>query len=377
MSQNIVVIGCGIVGATIAYELSRIPDFTITVLDSSPPAQAATGAALGVLMGIISQKTKGRAWNLRQASIRRYATLIPELEASTGEKMPWNPQGILRLCFEEEDWAKWQELMETRQAQGWRLERWDRSQLKADAPYLQHPGVTGAIYSPQDLQVDPTALTIALVTAAQKNGVTFQFDAAVKPLAGSPTCQRLETSGGDLPADWVVIAAGLGSTALTQAATHPVEVRPVLGQALRLKIDSPDPAFQPAVNGNDMHIVPLGKGEYWVGATVEFPDEAGALSAQTRLLDEVLAGAIALYPALADGRIMQTWTGLRPRPHNRPAPIVEPLAGYRNVFLATGHYRNGVLLAPATAAIVRDAACDFFGISRRDQHEGVIPTQVL
>jgi glycine oxidase len=362
MTQKIVVIGCGIVGATIAYELSRIPHFTVTVLDSVPPAQAATGAALGVLMGIISQKTKGRAWNLRQTSIRRYTTLIPELEALTGATIPWNPQGILRLCFEDEDWQKWDELIAVRQAQGWRLEHWDQDKVKVNAPYLNCSDVTGAIYSPQDLQVDPTALTIALVTAAQKNGVTFQFDAPVKSLAGLPTCDCVHTATREIPADWVVVAAGLGSTVLTQDATQPIEVRPVLGQALRLKINSPDPPFQPAVNGNDTHIVPLGNGEYWIGATVEFPDEAGAVEAEAGLLEQVLERAIALCPALASHTLLQTWTGLRPRPHNRPAPIIEPLSGYQNVFLATGHYRNGVLLAPATAAIVRDAAVAFFGV---------------
>jgi glycine oxidase len=361
MSQKIVVIGCGIVGAAIAYELSRIPHFTITVLDSSPPAQAATGAALGVLMGIISQKTKGRAWNLRQNSIRRYATLIPDLEALTGTAIPWNPQGILRLCFEDEDWQKWDGLIAARQVQGWRLERWDQDRLKDSAPYLDCSNVTGAIYSPQDLQVDPTALTIALVTAAQKNGVTFQFDAEVESLEGLPNCDRVHTATGEISADWVVVAAGLGSTVLTQGSTQPIEVRPVLGQALRLKINPSDLPFQPAVNGNDTHIVPLGNGEYWIGATVEFPNEAGAVEAQAGLLEQVLEGAIALYPALANHTILQTWTGLRPRPHNRPAPIIEPLSGYQNVFLATGHYRNGVLLAPATAAIVKDTALTFFG----------------
>jgi glycine/D-amino acid oxidase-like deaminating enzyme len=371
MSQKIVVIGCGIVGATIAYELSRIPHFSITVLDSSPPAQAATGAALGVLMGIISQKIKGRAWNLRDTSIRRYATLIPELEALTGEPIPWNPQGILRLCFAEDDMEKWDALIATRQTQGWRLERWDRLKLREHCPYIDQPDVTGAIYSPQDLQVDPTALTIALVKAAQRNGVVFQFNAGVESLEGAPNCNRIQMSIGEIAADWVVVAAGLGSTVLTQTSTQPIEVRPVLGQAMRIKIDSPDPLFHPAVNGNDTHIVPLGNGEYWVGATVEFPDEAGAtlaatakpIAAQEELLEAVWAGAIALYPALSEGRILQSWVGLRPRPHKRPAPIIEPLSGYENVFLATGHYRNGVLLAPATAAIVRDAACEFFGIS--------------
>lgn len=363
MSQNIVVIGCGVVGAAIAYELSRIPNLTITVLDQFPPAQAATGAALGVLMGIVSQKVKGRAWNLRQISIRRYATLIPELEALTEKKIYWNPQGILRLCFAGEDLSRWDTLVETRHTQGWRLERWNEAELKAACPDISLLRVTGAIYSPQDLQIDPTALTLALVAAAQTRGVTFRSDAEVESLKGKPICQQVKTQTESITADWVVISAGLGSTALTQAADQPVEILPVLGQALRLKISQPTPQFHPVINGDDTHIVPLGNGEYWIGATVEFPNEKGEVVAEEELLEQVLESAIALYPALADSTILQTWTGLRPRPHNRPAPIIEPMSGYSNVFLATGHYRNGVLLSPATALLVRDAACEFFGIS--------------
>jgi len=365
MSQKIVVIGCGVVGAAIAYELSRIPHFTITVLDPFLPAQAATGAALGVLMGIISQKVKGRAWNLRQTSIRRYATLIPELEALTGRKIPWNPQGILRLCFAGEDLSRWETLIKTRHAQGWRLEQWNKTDLNAACPYISHLRVTSAIYSSQDLQIDPTALTLALVAAAQKNGATFRFDARVEKLNGAPTCHQVQTQTESIAADWIVVSAGLGSAALTQTAAQPVEILPVLGQALRLKISPPiTPQFHPTINGDDTHIVPLGNGEYWVGATVEFPNEMGEVVAAEGLLEKVLEGAIALYPALADSSILQTWTGLRPRPHNRPAPIIEPMSGYSNVFLATGHYRNGVLLSPATALMVRDAACEFFGTPR-------------
>ncbi|MBW4517172.1 MAG: FAD-binding oxidoreductase [Timaviella obliquedivisa GSE-PSE-MK23-08B] len=363
MSRNIVVIGCGIVGAAIAYELSRIPNFAITVLDQSLPAQGATGDALGVLMGIISQKVKGRAWNLRQTSIRRYATLIPELEVVNGQKIPWNPQGILRLCFAGEDWFRWETLIETRHAQGWCLERWNEAELNAVCPYLNPLHLTGAIYSPQDLQIDPAALTLALVAAAQKNGVTFRFNTKVESLEGAPICRQVQTQIGSISADWIVVSSGLGSTALTHAAAQPLEILPVLGQALRLKISQSTPPFHPAINGNDIHIVPLGQGEYWIGATVEFPDPAGELVAEEGLLQKVLEGAIALYPALAHSTILQTWAGLRPRPHNRPAPIIEPMSGYGNVFLATGHYRNGVLLSPATALMVRDAACEFFGIS--------------
>ncbi|HAG81745.1 MAG TPA: FAD-dependent oxidoreductase, partial [Cyanobacteria bacterium UBA12227] len=129
--SHVAIIGCGIIGAAIAYELSQVSGLTITVLDQKPPAQGATGAALGVLMGAISQKVKGKAWQLRQASMRRYETLIPELEAITGLKIPFNQQGILMLRFVGEDIVRWQQLVTLRQSQGWQLEIWDKAQLKS------------------------------------------------------------------------------------------------------------------------------------------------------------------------------------------------------------------------------------------------------
>jgi glycine/D-amino acid oxidase-like deaminating enzyme len=356
---HVVVVGCGVVGAAIAYELSQIPDLSITVLDRQPPAQAATGAALGVLMGAISQKVKGKAWRMRQSSIQRYETLIPELEAIAQQPIPYNRQGILMLCFDVEALPRWQQLAETRQTQGWQLEIWNREELRR-CPQINSEKVLAAIYSPQDRQVDPTALTLALVKAAQTKGATFHFDAQVLELKSTAdelqTCQQIQTTAGNFSADWVVISAGLGSTLLTQAGIQPVDIRPVLGQALQLQLENPlgNRHFQPVITGNDIHIVPLDNGQYWVGATVEFPNDAGEVSADLAQLDGVLEGAIALYPSLAQAKILKTWSGMRPRPYGRPAPIIELLPGYTNVLLATGHYRNGVLLAPATAQAVCD-----------------------
>lgn len=368
--QHIVIIGCGVIGASIAYELSREPQFKITVLDRQPPAQEATGAALGVLMGIISQKTKGRAWAMRQASMQRYETLIPELEAITGKDIPWNRQGILKLLFEEDDRAKWGRLAEFRQSQGWRLEQWDWEMIRARCPQIQNPRVTGAVYSPDDRQVDPTKLTLALVEAAQQNGVTFRFNANVTQLWQEPstadrfTCQQVQLENEMLSADWVVVSAGLGSMQLTQTFNQPIALQPVLGQAMRIKLLQPmgDLHFQPVITGEDIHIVPLGNAEYWIGATVEFPaSDEGMVNLeqpQTDRLETVWQGAIALCPELAQADVLHTWSGVRPRPSNRPAPIVEPMANYTNVLLATGHYRNGVLLAPATAQVVRSMLLD-------------------
>ncbi|HAX85354.1 MAG TPA: FAD-dependent oxidoreductase [Cyanobacteria bacterium UBA11370] len=369
--SHVAIIGCGIIGAAIAYELSQVSGLTITVLDQKPPAQGATGAALGVLMGAISQKVKGKAWQLRQASMRRYETLIPELEAITGLKIPFNQQGILMLRFVGEDIVRWQQLVTLRQSQGWQLEIWDKAQLKSHCPQLNHEMIIGGIYSPQDRQVDPIALTKALVLAAKKNGVQFNFGVSINELESTVleqfncrTCTKIKTNRATLEINWLVIAAGLGSSQLTSLLPSPnlekpssVILKPVLGQALKLRLEHPlgKANFQPVITGNDVHIVPLGERDYWVGATVEFPDHSGELVAEPALLQKLKQDAIALCPPLAHASIVRTWSGKRPRPEGQPAPVIGKLLGYNNILLATGHYRNGILLAPATAQEIRQA----------------------
>ncbi len=360
--SHVAVIGCGIVGAAIAYELSLVSGLKITVLDRQPPARGATGAALGVLMGAISKKVKGRAWQLRQTSLHRYETLIPELTALTGRQIPFNRQGILMLCFAEEDLTSWEELVKIRQSQGWQLEIWNAPQVQSRCPQLSREKIVGAIYSPQDRQVEPTALTEALVAAADRNGVAFHFGVTVEGMRSAVgvsnlhLCNRIHTSIGQLDVDWLVVASGLGSTLLTASLEQPVNIKPVLGQALHLRVQQPlgNPDFQPVITGDDVHIVPVGQGEYWVGATVEFPNEVGEVVAEPASLEKVRQEASAFCPALAEATILRTWSGNRPRPEGRSAPVISQLPGYSNVLLATGHYRNGVLLAPATALAIRD-----------------------
>ncbi len=366
--SHVVVIGCGVVGATIAYELSLIPGLKITVLDKQPPAQGATAAALGVLMGIISHKTKGRAWQMRSHSIERYKTLIPELEALTGRTIPHNQQGILKLCPLEEDLSKWQKLAQTRSEQGWQLEIWDSTKLKANCPQVDCQLLSAAIYSPQDYQVDPVALTLALVEAAKSRGVTFHFDATTTlqydlPTTVPYTIKSVQTDKSQLKVDWLVVAAGLGSLQALPVSDRTLDspkldLRPVLGQAIHIRLPNSlgNPDFQPVITGDDVHIVPCLTNrpvtDYWIGATVEFPLESGQSVAEAEKLAEVKQRAIAFCPALESATTIKTWSGLRPRPENRPAPIIEPLEGFSNVLLATGHYRNGVLLAPATAQMI-------------------------
>jgi glycine oxidase len=399
---RVAIIGCGIVGASIAFELSHCPGLKVTVFDKQPPAQASTGAALGVLMGVISHKTKGRNWHLRETSLQRYETLIPELEAMTGRKIPVNKQGILMLCGKGEDLSKWEKLRSIRSSQGWELEIWDLERVRSQCPHLAvNDNIIAAIYSPCDRQIDPTALTLALVDAAKINGVDFEFGVEVTGLMdGQDACSttnlipcgtgilpvlensakcQIQTSSNKLEFDRLIIAAGLGSSALTASLNQLVDIRPVLGQALHLRSVNPleNPDFTPVITCDDVHIVPLGDSlpypsgtpagngnpcgerdsfasrDFWVGATVEFPNNHGKIVPNDDMLSEVMARAIAIFPALAKATIIRQWSGLRPRPEGKPAPIIDRLSSNSNILIASGHYRNGVLLAPATAKTIR------------------------
>jgi len=355
--HRVAIVGGGVVGAAIAYELSAVPALDVVLLDRDRPAAGSTGAALGILVGISSQKLQGRAWELRDASLRRYATLLPELTAA-GHPVPVNRQGILSLCRDASELPTWERVIARRREQGWTLEQWEVERVRERCPHLNATGAIAGIYSPQDCQIDPRALTSALIAAAEQRGASCHFNTTVLGAESAiGHCRALQTTAGDIPVDRLVIAAGLGSLPLTAGLDRPVALRPVLGQAARVRVPHPlgRADFQPVITVEDVHLVPLGNCEYWVGATVEFPDEAGAVVADRDRWEAVWQSAIASWPALAAAEILETWSGQRPRPDGQAAPVIGPLSGYDNVFLATGHYRNGVLLAPATALAVRAA----------------------
>lgn len=356
--KKIVIIGSGIVGSSIAYKLSQYPQLDITLIDAQSPGTGATGAALGILMGIISYKVKGRAWKLRESSLQRYNTLIPELEKLTGLVIPSNNYGIVKLLFCAEDIAKYEQLAEVRSQQGYELQIWTPEVLKSRCLEVDTSSVAGAVYSPYDRQINPTPLTQALVKGASLKGVKCLFGEKVEQITSisnsdnhQQNCREVHLKNQTLLADWVILATGLGTTSLIKSLGSDLAIKPVLGQALLVKNDHwrHDSEFNPVITGNDVHIVPMKNNEFWLGATVEFPTEDMQIVPHQDLLNKLHQNAIAFCPNLADAPIMLSWSGKRPRPDGKTAPVIEKLANYNNILLATGHYRNGILLAPATA----------------------------
>ncbi len=359
-----IVVGAGIVGLACAWWLQR-RGHQVLLLDPAlagdPPGVRDSGgewrsgsrAALGVLMADSFHRDRGRAWELRQRSQELWGQWRRGL-AQRGHPIPYRA-GVLLLAADGAEQERLAALGARKRALGLPLEPWDRQRLEPLQSTLPQPSLAG-LHCGRDGQLDPASALAALAADGRQRGLSLEGEAAValRPDQGG---WRVELAGGGSErADWVVLAAGIAAGTLLEAVSG-IEgdrwtLEPVLGQALELELEDPLPDSWPGtVVWRGVNLVPRpdleGGRRLWLGATLEPGDTADP----DQLIQlRQLGGAAPEW--LRAARVVRHWQGLRPRPVGRPAPLLEqPAAG---LLLAAGHYRNGVLLAPASAAWVAD-----------------------
>jgi glycine/D-amino acid oxidase-like deaminating enzyme len=302
-------------------------------------------------MAIGTQQASGAVVKLRLASLARFDPLIAELEALLNRSIPVNRSGLLRLIAAEE-WEKWQPTLKARREAGYNLQELDARTIESLLPGLR---AQAGLYSPGDRQIEPRVFAHALVQAARQQGAQFCWHAPVQQLrVDGHRITAIDTPNETIAADTFVLTAGVGSECLGEKLGLNLPIVPVKGQALRVRAS--DISFGPVVTDGECNLVPLSDGSCWIGATVEFHP----LSSEPTLggLQTLLQQAIALYPALAGAELLESWAGYRPRPTGQRAPILGRSPLHDNLIVATGHYRNGILLAPITAQVVRDLAVE-------------------
>ena len=304
-------------------------------------------------MAQVFHRTSGRAWRLRQSSLALWGQWIDALRCrGHGVELK---RGLLLLASSPDEQARQEALCQQRQAMGLPFELWSHDQITALQPQLPQAAL-GGLWSGADGQVDPVPLMQALLSEAQQQGSRI-LNTKVQTLQPEPDGRwRLELANGDtVVTTSVVIGAGSGSAALLEPLGLRVPMAPVLGQALELQID-PDAAGlhgqghwpAAAVVWQGINLVPRPGGRLWLGATLEPGRHADpqALASLTSLNGHAPAW-------LQAATVVRHWQGLRMQPLGRGAPWLEQLAS--GLLLAGCHYRNGLLLAPATATWIADA----------------------
>ena len=334
------IIGAGIIGAATAWRLSQA-GLSVKVLDRTAPGSEASQAALGVLTFHGRPDTMPDPLRLLARRSRDfYPAIIDELEAANGERVYFRQEGQLVLAINEGDLALLEDTHRVNQDEGIELERASVEEAMMLEPNI-NPEIAGALYSPHDAWVDNTALTQAFVSAAQQAGAVFE-QAEVTSIETSNGRDASVLAGeARYEADWVVLAAGAWSSKIWN-----VPVRPRRGQAYSVE----GSYFKRVIHSPRAYVVPKGENQTMLGATVE--DVGFDASNTPDGLGFVSKGAFEISPTLETSKFSGAWAGLRPGTPD-DLPIIGPSAEFPNLVIATGHFRNGILLAPITADMVR------------------------
>ncbi len=347
--MNALVVGGGIIGLATACELAR-DGHVVTVLERERPGSRASWVAAGLL-------TPSSPWNYRPALIdlafrseALYADFTDELLEHTGIDAEREQAGVLYPAGLQRSTGQIAEETRRRQALGFDVDLLDRAALDRLQPGFSD-AVTGAGWQGRSGRVRPPRLLRALVRRAEQLGVVIQSPCDVRALlAHRGRVVGVEVATGQrLDADVVVLAAGSWSSALAATLGLTIDVRPVRGQILLL---AGEPGrLGPTVIDGDGYLVPRRDGRILVGSTME---DAGFEAVNTtEALQRLRELAVELMPACASMTEEQAWAGLRPGTPDR-LPYLGAVPDLPGLVLATGHFRNGILLAPVTARIVAD-----------------------
>ncbi|MEX0785763.1 MAG: glycine oxidase ThiO [Dehalococcoidia bacterium] len=344
---DVVIVGAGIIGCAIAYELSR-RGVSCLLLDSRRLGMAATNAAAGILAPLAEFRRPDALVHLGLASLRLYPQWVERLrEDVPGIDVEFELNGVLRVAFEAGELAELRKGVAYARDLGMELVELDQQTLLEAEPRLS-PKVVGGLLSPDEGQVSNQLFTLALSRAAKKLGARIVEGA---PLSGfrrqGDRVTAVRTPQGEFACERLVLAAGSWSRPLARKLGVDLPVRPVRGQMLALgRMMTP---ISQTVWGPNGYLVPRANGLVFAGATVE--DVGFRFRTTKRGLAQVRRAAFELVPQLRHAREHFSWFGLRPGSPDG-LPMLGALPGWQNVTVATGHFRNGILLAPITGELI-------------------------
>lgn len=357
---DVAIIGGGVIGTALAHELVR-RNRSVVVLERDSPGRRATWAAAGMLSPLGEAEGNAAFLELADESLRRYAAFVHTLREETGIDVEYRTNGKLHVAFDDAETEQLRAL-----AAGELATRFDAAFVEGDQarrlePELSHE-IAAALLVGRDHRVNNRLLAQALAAAAARAGVTVRTGtpaAAILAAHGRVTGVRL-TSGEHVRAAHVVLAAGSWSGEFEGLPT-PLPVFPIKGQMLavdgraRHNGRTGRAPLERVVHGKGAYLIPREDGRILVGATVE---EVGFRTGPTpRGIGGLIEHASRMVPVLADLPMVETWAGFRPATPDR-LPVLGPDPQLAGLHYATGHFRNGILLAPVTAQLMAESIAD-------------------
>jgi len=341
--KRVIVIGGGVIGCLTALYLHRLGASPV-ILEKGTAGQESSWAGAGILCPIHPWLYPDSFTHLIDDSLSKYPALNEMLLEMTGMSMQWLRSGLLIPLFEDDRIHHRDDALAWSKRFGWQVEELDARQARAHEPTISEQ-VSGALLWPEVGQVRNPHLLAAVRTALDICRVPVREQAEVSTIQEHAQAISVTlTSGEAIRADAVLLAAGSWSGALARQIGLTLPVEPVKGQIVLLR-DKPG-RVRHIIKHDDAYMVPRVDGHILVGASMERVGfRAGTTDA---VVDQLLDAAYRITPGLKDADIVQKWMGFRPGSPDG-MPYLGPVEGHPGLWVATGHYRNGVALAPGTA----------------------------
>ena len=350
--SDIIVVGAGIVGCAVAHELAR-RGASVEIVDERPVGMGATQASAGVLAPYIEAREGSPLLDLTVRSLGLFDTFMERVSAESGVAVPYHRTGTLDIATDDSEMRALRATAEVLARRDVAALLLDAQAVRAEEPQLGD-GAIGVLMIASHGFVAAGELTRALVAAARRHGAQLIEQSRVRRITRRLGDMIVDTDRGSLTSNAVVLAAGSWSGAIAiDGVNATVPVRPVRGQLLHLSWTGM-PLRRVTWSGR-CYLVPWDDGTLLVGATVEEAgfDERTTVAGVRDLLDAVCE----ITPHAWTAGFRGARVGLRPATAD-DLPIIGPSGAVPNLMYATGHYRNGVLLAPLTANLVADAMLD-------------------
>jgi glycine oxidase len=344
--SRVIIIGAGVIGLGIGWRLAARAD--VTIFDRGKAGAGASRAAAGMLAACCEGEPGEEGLiALGRESQTRWPAFAEELQRVSGIDVELRQEGTLVLALTADDRAEIMHRSAFQRSLDLPVEWLSAAETRAREPRLAGK-ISGALFSPQDHQVDNRKLTQALRVAAEAAGAKIHEHRPVRQIVvkgGRATGVTLE-DGTIASADSVVLAAGAWSRSIDGLAPdRRPPVRPIKGQILALRMDAAAPLVSHVLWAPGAYLVPRRDGRLIIGATVEEKGFDDTITAGGMLT--LLEAAWRAVPAIEELPIAEVWVGHRPGSRD-DAPILGP-GPLDGLFYATGHHRNGILLAPVTA----------------------------
>ena len=354
-ATDVIIIGGGIIGCSIAFELRRL-GVDVILLERDAPGRRATWAAGGMLSPLTESCEDNPFFDLAAHSFDLYPAFVERLKDATGVDVDYRAHGKLHVVFDDESASVLDRLAGTQYAAEYGVRLLTAAEVHALEPALTSDVVRGAFVA-RDHLLDNRLLGQAAAAAAAAAGAQVAVASGVRGVitdSGRAVGVRM-VSGEIVSAGTVVIAAGAWSAAL-EGLPRPLPVRPRAGQMFAVDTRTDRTGKQAvtithAIENDRCYLLPRSDGRLLAGATVE---DCGFQRGPTVAgIGSMMAAAIAVAPGIADLPIIETWMDYRPGTPD-DLPIIGEDPEMRGLIYATGHFRNGILLAPATAEAVAD-----------------------